>query len=92
MGVPVVTLIGRSHVARVGLSLVTHLGFPEWAVETPDAYIAKCRQLTSDLPALQRLRFQLRKQMSESPLCDAPQFIGHLETAFGTMWQRWCER
>jgi len=92
MGVPVVTLIGRSHVARVGLSLVTHLGFPEWAVETPDAYIAKCRQLTSDLPALQRLRFQLRKQMSESPLCDAPQFIGHLETAFGAMWQRWCER
>jgi predicted O-linked N-acetylglucosamine transferase (SPINDLY family) len=92
MGVPVVTLAGRTHVARVGLSLVSHLGFPEWGVETPEAYMAKCRELTSDLPGLARLRLQLREQMRHSPICDAPQFIGHLETAFRKMWQRWCEQ
>ena len=90
MGVPVVTLAGRSHVARVGVSLVTHLGFPEWAAANPDAYVAKCRELTSDLPRLARLRLGLREQMRQSPLCDAPQFIGHLETAFRDMWKRWC--
>jgi predicted O-linked N-acetylglucosamine transferase (SPINDLY family) len=91
MGVPVVTLAGRTHVARVGLSLVSHLGFPEWGVQTPDAYVAKCRELTSDLPALARLRLRLREQLRQSPICDAPQFVSHLEAAFRTLWKRWCE-
>ena len=90
MGLPVVTLIGRTHVARVGVSLVTHLGFPEWAVATPDTYAAKCRKLTGDLPALASLRARLREQMRTSPLCDVGQFIGPLEAAYRAMWQRWC--
>ena len=92
MGVPVVTLAGRTHVARVGLSLVSNLGFPEWSAETPDAYVAKCRELSADLPGLAALRLRLREQMRRSPICDAPQFIGHLEAAFRAMWQRWCEQ
>jgi len=90
MGVPVITLAGKTHVARVGLSLVSHLGFPEWGVATQDAYVAKCRELTSDLPGLARLRLGLREQMRLSPLCDAPQFISHLETAFRDLWKQWC--
>jgi predicted O-linked N-acetylglucosamine transferase (SPINDLY family) len=90
MGVPVVTLAGRTHVARVGLSLVSHLGFPDWAVDSPDAYVAKCRQLADDLPALAAVRLRLREQMRRSPLCDAPRFIGHLEAAFRNLWQHWC--
>jgi len=92
MGVPVVTLAGRTHVARVGLSLVSQLGFPEWGVKTQDAYLAKCRELTSDLPRLADLRHRLREQIRQSPLCNAPQFIGHLESAFRAMWKRWCEQ
>lgn len=90
MGLPVVTLAGRTHVARVGLSLVSHLGFPSWAAETPDAYVAKCRHLISDLPALAALRLRLREQMRQSPLCDAPKFIIHLEAALRILWQKWC--
>jgi predicted O-linked N-acetylglucosamine transferase (SPINDLY family) len=92
MGVPVVTLAGRTHVARVGLSLVSHLGFPEWGVTTPEAYVAKCRELASDLPGLANVRLRLREQMRQSPICDAQQFVGGLETAFRGMWQRWCAR
>ena len=90
MGVPVVTLAGRNHVARVGLTLVSHLGFPEWGVETPAAYVAKCLELTGDLTGLAEVRRRLREQMRQSPLCDAPQFIRHLETAYRGLWQRWC--
>jgi predicted O-linked N-acetylglucosamine transferase (SPINDLY family) len=92
MGVPVVTLTGKTHVARVGLSLVSHAGFPDWAVKTADAYVAKCRELTGDLPNLARLRAGLREQMRLSPICDATQFIDHLEAAFREMWIRWCHR
>jgi predicted O-linked N-acetylglucosamine transferase (SPINDLY family) len=91
MGAPVITLAGKSHVARVGVSLVSHLGFPEWAAETSDGYVAKCRELTSDLPGLAALRLGLRERMRLSPICDAGQFIGHLEAAFREMWKRWCE-
>ena len=92
MGVPVVTLAGRTHVARVGLSLVSHLGFPEWGVASSDAYVARCRELTADLPALARLRLGLREQMRVSPLCDATQFLGNLEAAYRGMWQTWCDQ
>ena len=90
MGVPVITLAGRTHVARVGLSLVTHLGFPEWGAQTPDAYVAKCQEMTDDLPRLAELRRRLREQMRQSPLCNAPRFIGNLESTFRAMWKHWC--
>jgi hypothetical protein len=28
--------------------------------------------------------------MRLSPLCDAAQFIGHLETVFRDLWKQWC--
>ena len=37
MGVPVVSLIDDRHAARVGLSLLTAIGHPEWASENEDA-------------------------------------------------------
>ena len=90
MGVPVVTLIGRTHVARVGLSLVTNLGFPDWATNSEDDYVAKCKELVGDLPRLAAIRERLRPAMSQSPLCDAPRFIEHLESAYREVWERWC--
>ena len=92
MGVPVVTLAGSTHIARVGVSLVSHLGFPEWAAQSPQAYVAKCQDLANNLPVLARLRLQLRDRMRLSPLCDAPQFTGRLEAALRGMWRRWCEQ
>jgi predicted O-linked N-acetylglucosamine transferase (SPINDLY family) len=89
MGVPVVTLAGRTHVARVGLSLVSHVGHPEWAAATPETYLAKCRELISDLPALAALRLHLREQMRQSPLCDAPGLVAHLEAVYRDMWRQW---
>lgn len=85
MGVPVVTLAGRTHVARVGASLLTHLGAPEWIASSPDAYVACAATLASDLPALARIRGVLRERMAASPLCDAIGFTRGLEAAFGAL-------
>lgn len=92
MGVPVVTLAGRTYVARAGASAVVHLGFPDWAPETPEAYLAKCVELAGDLGKLAQLRGQLREKMRQSPLCDAPRFVGHFERALRQMWARWCQQ
>ena len=39
MGVPVVTLAGQRHAARVGVSLLTNLGLGELIADTPEQYL-----------------------------------------------------
>jgi predicted O-linked N-acetylglucosamine transferase (SPINDLY family) len=88
MGVPVVTLAGRTHVSRVGASLLTHLGNPEWVAGSPAEYAAVCRGLAGDPGRLADIRRGLRGRMSRSPLCDARGFTANLEGAYRAMWAR----
>jgi protein O-GlcNAc transferase len=82
MGVPVVTLAGKTHVARVGVSLLTHLGATDWIAATPDEYLAKACALAADRPRLAEIRAGLRQRMSASSLCDATGFTRGLETTY----------
>ncbi|MEI7552830.1 MAG: tetratricopeptide repeat protein [Verrucomicrobiota bacterium] len=88
MGVPVLTLAGQTHVARVGASLLTHAGLPDWITATPDAYVARAVAAAADRPALAALRRRLREHMRASPLCDAPRFTRGLEAAYAAMADR----
>ncbi len=90
MGVPVVTLAGRTHVSRVGASLLAHLGAAGWIADSREAYGALCRELAGDLTQLAAVRAGLRESMRTSPLCDAPRFTRSLEEAFRKMWLRKC--
>ena len=82
MGVPVISLAGGTHASRVGASLLTHLGTPEWISATPEEYYRKARQLALDLPRLSSLRSELRRRMRDSSLCDATAFTRGLEKVF----------
>jgi protein O-GlcNAc transferase len=90
MGVPVVTLAGRSHVARVGASLLTHLGATEWIATSPDDYITRAAALAGDPVALAGIRAGLRPRLQNSPWCDAPGFARELTSALRAMWRRKC--
>jgi predicted O-linked N-acetylglucosamine transferase (SPINDLY family) len=85
MGVPVVTLAGRTHVSRVGASLLTHLGEPSWIATSPEQYVARCLELAADGPRLAAIRARLRGRMRAGPLCDAAGFTRGLEDAFRAM-------
>jgi predicted O-linked N-acetylglucosamine transferase (SPINDLY family) len=90
MGVPVITLAGRCHVARVGASLLTNVGLSELVTGSPDAYVESAVATARDLVHLATLRAGLRERMQRSPLMDAPRFARNLEAAYRTMWHRWC--
>jgi predicted O-linked N-acetylglucosamine transferase (SPINDLY family) len=92
MGVPVITLAGKSHASRVGVSLLSNLGLPELIATTPEEYVAKAIDLARDLEKLQSLRKCLRDMMSRSPLTDAKKFTHHLEEAYRRMWINWCTK
>jgi predicted O-linked N-acetylglucosamine transferase (SPINDLY family) len=91
MGVPVVTLVGRTVVGRAGLCQAMNLGLPELVATTPDEYVARAVDLTRDLNRLGELRAGMRDRMTRSPLMDAPRFARNIESAYRTAWRRWCE-
>ena len=92
MGVPVVTLVGDRHAARVGLSLLSRIGLAHLASPDMDSYVATAAALARDITALNELRLGLRERMRKSPLMDAPRFARDIETAYRTMWRAWCAR
>jgi len=91
MGVPVVTLRGDRHAARVGASILTTLGLPHLVAETPDEYVAIAAKLAGATGELAELRAGLRERMRQSPLCNAGGFAKEVELAYRTMWQNWCK-
>src|SRR5262249_53214820 len=86
MGVPTITLLGKTAIGRAGWSLLCNLGLEELAAETPEQYVALAARLAADLPRLQELRSSLRQQLQQSPLMDANRFARHMEQAYRQMW------
>jgi predicted O-linked N-acetylglucosamine transferase (SPINDLY family) len=92
MGVPVVTLAGRTHAARVGASLLSAVGLAEWVARDPEEYVALAARLASDGPALDALRAELRDRVLGSPLADGAGFARDFEDALRKMWEDYCAR
>ncbi len=90
MGVPVITLAGDRHVSRVGASLLSAAGHPEWVAQTPPQYVDVARQLSNDLTGLATIRADLRRQLIASPLCDGPAHAAAVASALRNIWTAAC--
>jgi predicted O-linked N-acetylglucosamine transferase (SPINDLY family) len=90
MGVPVVTLAGERHAARVGASLLSAAGFPAGITERPADYVTTARLLAEQQQLLAALRANLSADMARSPLCDAAGHARALEEAYRAVWHIWC--
>ncbi|MBL8835430.1 MAG: tetratricopeptide repeat protein [Alphaproteobacteria bacterium] len=90
MGVPVITLAGDRHAARVGASLLHQVGLDDCVATRSADYLQLARTLAADHDRRQRLRGNLRGRLAASPLGDRSGFARRLETAYRTMWRRWC--
>lgn len=82
MGVPVVTLAGERPVSRYSASFLTAAGLAGWVTDSEESYVARAVEACSDLPALARLRRQLRSQMRASPLCDGAELVRQIEGVY----------
>ena len=89
MGVPVVTLAGRTHAGRVGVSLLNALGEPGWVAGSEQEYWRIAAELAADVRRLAEIRRNLRGRMA-SVLCDEARFTRRLENAYRTLWRSWC--
>jgi protein O-GlcNAc transferase len=85
MGVPVISVMGPAPASRVGASLLSRAGHPEWIATDADDLARIAGVLVSDLNALSHLRQGLRAELARSPLTDVVSFTRALEHAFRRM-------
>jgi predicted O-linked N-acetylglucosamine transferase (SPINDLY family) len=90
MGVPVVTLVGQTPVARAGWSQLSNLKMRELAAQTPEEFVRIASELAKDLPRLAELRRTLRDRMLASPLTDSVKHVRDIEAHYRAMWRTWC--
>jgi predicted O-linked N-acetylglucosamine transferase (SPINDLY family) len=90
MGVPVVTLAGRSHRSRVGASLLTNLDLAELSGTSLDQYVTTAVALANSAQRRRSITADLRERMSASPIMNAAAFVRDLESALLQIWQASC--
>jgi predicted O-linked N-acetylglucosamine transferase (SPINDLY family) len=90
MGVPVVTLMGDRHVARVSGSLLTAIGRGEWVAQTPEDYLRIATELAADPLKLAAIRAGLREEVRNSPLGDHAGQSARFAAALRECWMAWC--
>jgi protein O-GlcNAc transferase len=91
MGVPALTLASPRPVGRIGTSLMTNLGLPEWVAKDEQEYEDKAISFAQDIAALASLRSGMRLRMQASPVMDEKGFARDVEGAFETMWRTWVD-
>jgi predicted O-linked N-acetylglucosamine transferase (SPINDLY family) len=92
MGVPVVTLAGDRHASRVGASLLTAVGRPDWIAQDWAGYVRKAAELASGSRAQGASRGSLREAMRGCPLLDHSGQAARFGAALLEMWRGWCAR
>lgn len=87
MGVPTITLIGNTLLARQGESMLHCVGLGDWIAGSEQEYIQLAVEKISNLDLLADLRSCLRAKVLASPLFNSNQFARHMEEAFERMVQ-----
>jgi predicted O-linked N-acetylglucosamine transferase (SPINDLY family) len=70
---------------------MSNAGLPDWVANSVGDYMDMAVARTRDLATLAGLRQNLRDQVRQSPLCDAPRFGRGLGAALRHAWQTWCK-
>jgi predicted O-linked N-acetylglucosamine transferase (SPINDLY family) len=85
MGVPTLTLAGKTMLSRQGVSMLDCVGLEDWVANTEQEYVQKAIQKVTDLDSLASLRAGLRATALASPLFDGERFARNLVDAFEGM-------
>lgn len=101
MGVPLVTLLGSTHRARVGASINTALGLNDLIARNEDDFVRIARDLAADRPRLRAIQASMRDRMTgraefgagviARPLCDARAYARVFERALRDLWRERCK-
>lgn len=89
MGVPVITLAGRSHASRVGVSLLNAVGLSDLIAHSAEEYITSAASLAGDRHRLDALHQSLRQRLQSSVLMDGQRLARSVEQQYRAVWTKW---
>lgn len=90
LGVPTLTMAGRTFRERAGMSLLSNLGLDELVSRDIGEYVGKAVELGRNPGRLAALRTDLRERMRASPILDAARYVEDLESLYRQAWRGWC--
>lgn len=92
MGVPFITMRGKTHAGRMAASILQTVGVEELIAEDSAQFVRIAVDLAGDVERIKRYRTELREKLRGSALFDAKTFTRGLEAAYRQMWRTWCEK
>lgn len=87
MSVPVISLIGETHHARFGYSILQNIGLGELACATVDEYIDRACLIASDLDTINALHQSVRTMLENSILMDGSRYMAELEPFYEAIYE-----
>ena len=91
MGVPVITLSGKTPAGRHALSYISTVGLSKFVARDVSHYINLAVELAKAPSQIADLRSELRRRFTNSPLCDGPRFARHFADEMRKVWHVWCQ-
>jgi predicted O-linked N-acetylglucosamine transferase (SPINDLY family) len=87
-GVPILTLRGRSFLARMGSSINVRLGMADLDCQSAEQYVAKAVELATKPAALTAVKERLGMARQTHPFFNTRVFVRTLEEALRIAWER----
>jgi len=84
MGVPMVTLAGKAHLSRTGVTILNAAGMANWIAGSPAEYVELAAGAARDR-GIRKLGGSLRDRLRRSPLMDGTDYTRRLEAAYRQM-------
>ncbi|HEV8502734.1 MAG TPA: tetratricopeptide repeat protein [Casimicrobiaceae bacterium] len=88
LGIPVVTLCGRSHGARTGFSILSNLGVTSTIATSGREYVAIAVRLADDMDFRGQVRREIEHRLADSPLFDMRDYARRLEAVYREAMRR----
>lgn len=89
MGVPTMTIAGKTPCARAGASVQHALGLDDFIAKDPQEFVQKAVALTKDLPYLASVRASMRDRMAVQ-FTNGEAFAASFGPELRKAWKRWC--
>jgi predicted O-linked N-acetylglucosamine transferase (SPINDLY family) len=90
MGVPTLTVAGRTPTARQAAGILALAGLDSFIAADAADFVAKGIDWADRLTELGELRAGMRERCRQSPSQRPDALVAALERAFRVMWKRWC--
>ncbi|RBP53334.1 glycosyltransferase family 41 protein [Arenicella xantha] len=91
MGVPVVSMVGRTHASRISASILRRLNLDGMATSSVTEFANRAKEMSELGESRNELRHSLRHQMEKSSLMNSQQFGREFGNALREKWRAWCQ-